>query len=134
MFHADQMPQLKPGRAEAREVSPGLWAVTVEIKNEHAIPTRSRHAADHRIGLPDLLTASGDGVRVSASGRLQNWLDDSADLVDKEPARVLVQGGVGPHAILTWRFFVESPAGKALTVRYEAQKAQTLEIPVKLGG
>jgi hypothetical protein len=136
MVHADSMPQLTTDRAEAVKVSEGasgnLYAVTIEIRNQKAIPTRSQNATNKRIGLPDLLTAEVAGGTVAASGRLSNWLDDKPRLVEHEPARVLLNDGVGSRETLTYRFYVSAPAGATVKIRYEAEKAVGFTREVKL--
>jgi hypothetical protein len=132
MVHADSMPWLTTDRAEAAKVSEGLYTVTIEIRNQRAIPTRSQHAENKRIGLPDLLTAEVSGGKVVASGRMNNWLDDKPRLVDHEPGRVLVNSGIGSRETLTYRFFVAAPAGSTVTIRYVAEKASGLSREVKL--
>lgn len=138
MFHADQMPQLKVGRAQAEKLKGSgastLWAVTVEIKNERAMPTRSRHSANKSIGEPDLFTADAGSGKIVASGRLGNWLDESVELVEHEPARVLVNTGVPSRGILTWRFYVEGAEGSTVKLKYESEKAKAVEAEVRLGG
>lgn len=132
MVHADSMPWLTTDRAEAVKVSDGLYTVTIEIRNQRAIPTRSQHAENKRIGLPDLLTAEVQGGKIVASGRLNNWLDDKPRLVDHEPGRVLVNSGIGSRETLTYRFFVAAPAGSTVAIRYVAEKASSVSREVKL--
>lgn len=135
MVHADSMPLVTTDRAEALKVGDGLYAVTIEIRNQKAIPTRSGHAANKRIGLPDLLTAEvagGVGGMVVASGRLNNWLDDKPLLVEHEPGRVLLNEGVGSREVLTYRFYVAAAAGATVTIKYEAEKASGFARDVKL--
>jgi hypothetical protein len=137
MLHADQMPLLVTDRAEAVKVGDGLYAVTVEIRNTRAIPTRSGHAANKRIGAPDLLTATVEGGIggervIAASGRLDGWLDTKPRLVEREPGRVPVNEGIGGRGTLTWRFFAAAGSGAKVRITYESDKAQTVTRDVTL--
>ncbi len=136
MVHADSMPSITTDRLEAVKVSGGttdtLYAVTIEIRNQKAIPTRSQQSTNKRIGLPDLLTAEVPGGTIVASGRLSTWIDEKIRLVEHEPARVLLNDGVGSRETLTYRFYVTAPAGSTVTIKYEAQKAIGFSREIKL--
>ncbi|MBC7834276.1 MAG: peptidase M14 [Phycisphaerales bacterium] len=141
MYHASQMPvlefqrvQVKPlGDPPAGTASP-LWEVTVGIRNLKLIPTRSGRQQSGRIGLNDLLTATGGkGVSVAAAGRLRRgWYDVAMDPVRHEPERIGVAEGIGPREERIFRFIVHGPQGGTLRVRYEAQKAKPVTREIEL--
>ncbi len=61
MYHADQMPRPAFGRTWVKEISPSVWSLTVELRNEAAIPTISGIAAQKQIGARDHVTLTAAG-------------------------------------------------------------------------
>lgn len=132
MLHGGEMPKIRFDRTSVRRLGDRLWEVTVEIRNDKLIPTRTARASTAGIGAADLLTLEGDGVSVVASGKLDSWWDQTADEVRHEPARVLYNEGVGSQGTIVHRFWVEADAGAELTLRYAAEKAVDIETTLRL--
>lgn len=132
MLHGSEMPKIGFDRWRVERVSGNLWEVTVEIRNEKLIPTRTARAASAGIGAADLLTLEGDGVTVVASGKLGNWWDKTVDEVRHEPERVLYDEGVGSRGAIVHRFWLEAEAGDVITLRYYAEKAVDIEMEMRL--
>lgn len=130
-FHAGEMPRLAFDRTEAKRIGDRLWSVTVEIRNEKIIPSRTARARTAGIGRADLLTV--EGATVLTSGSLRAWSDNSIRETRHEPARVRVDGGVPGQGSIIHRFLVEADAGTTLTVRYDAEKAINIETTIELG-
>lgn len=135
-MHADQMPVLSWGRTKVERLGAQLWAVTTEVRNERAIPTRLAVAARNNIGQPDKLEATGapgsTGVSVVAATTLSNWRATSADEVRFEPSRVLFNEGVPARGGRIVRFLVNAPEGAPLTLRFTAEKALDIEQTITL--
>src|SRR5690606_15387020 len=49
MHHADQMPRLRFDRTEVKRLNDNVWSVTVQVRNDRVIPTRSALAANKGI-------------------------------------------------------------------------------------
>lgn len=130
MFHADQMPVLSFEKTEVRHEGGRLWSVTVEIRNDNLIPTRTAIAARRGIGPNDLLTL--EGASVIASGSLSNWRDKTISEVRHEPGRVQLRSGVPSRASVIHRFYVEGNRGDRVRVRYTADKAADIETEITL--
>jgi hypothetical protein len=130
MYHADQMPVLSFPRVEVTHEGGRLWSVTVEVRNEKLIPTRTAIARDRGIGAHDLLTL--EGARVVTSGTLSNWRDTAIGEVRHEPERVQFPGGVAGQSSLVHRFYVEGDRGDEVVIRYVADKAADIETRVTL--
>jgi hypothetical protein len=130
MFHADQMPLLSFGRTDIADLGGGLWSITFEIRNEKLIPTRLALAAQKGIGRNDLLTLSG--AEVIAAGRVDGWFDKQMDTVRHEPERVQVPEGIPGRGSRIFRFIVQANGMQPVTIRYEAEKAKTLERELEL--
>jgi hypothetical protein len=127
MFHARQMPLLRFGRLDIKELSPGLWQVDVAIRNERHIPTRTGIARRNSIGTNDLLHFEGDGPQVVAAGRIRDFNDRQMDEVRFEPERIQLREGVGGMDQAIFRYIIRGEAGSGFTLRYESEKARDIE-------
>jgi hypothetical protein len=132
MLHGGEMPKIRFDRTSAQRLGDRLWQVTVEIRNDKLIPTRTARARTAGIGAADVLTIEGEGVNVVASGKLNGWWGTTADEVRHEPARVLYDEGIGPRGAIVHRFWVEGDAGDTLTLHYVAEKAVDIETTIRL--
>lgn len=130
MFHAGEMPRVSFDRVKVRPLGGRLWAVTVELRNEKIIPTRTARAATLGIGRADLLTL--EGADVVASGSLDGWWDDTMSEVRHEPGRVRLNDGVPSRGAVVHRFLVEGDAGAEVTVRFSAEKAADAVTTIRL--
>ncbi len=133
MLHGGEMPVIHFDRTSVERLGDRLWAVTVEVRNDKLIPTRTARARTAGIGAPDLLTAEGAGVTVVASGKLDSWWDKAGDEVRHEPARVLYDEGIGSRSAIVHRFWVEGGPDAELTLRYAAEKVVDIETTIRLG-
>lgn len=132
MYHASQMPLLRWESVDTRELSPGLWEVTVTVANDRLIPTRTARAADKRIGLPDVLKLEGD-VTVATSGLLNRRTDRTFDAQLSEPADLRVERGVPGNGTLAARFLVKGAHGANVKLTYQAEKAKDITTSIQLG-
>jgi hypothetical protein len=123
MFHAAHMPVLSIPWIEVVDLGDGLWQITAEIENDKLIPTRTAIAANNRIGRPDLVTLSGDGLDVVAAGSMRHRLDRTLTPIPERPARILSESGVPSEGRSTFRWFVRGAAGSEVTLSYDAEKA-----------
>jgi len=130
MFHADQMPIVKFGRSQVARQG-GLWVVTIEVRDEKLMPTRMAVARIKGIGRNDLLTVE-PAPAVTASGRLDSWIDKRIDPVRYEPARIQLDGGIPGRSEVIYRFFVAGKEGDRLRFRYEGDKVKTVETEIEL--
>ncbi len=132
MFHAGNMPQLSFKWMGVKALGDDLWEVTVEIKNEKIIPSRTQLAARNKIGLPDRLTLTGDNVTVVTSGTLSDRLDQTIDPVAHRKHRLLVDEGIPGEGHSTFRFLVTGAAGSTINLTYEAEKARDIATSITL--
>lgn len=155
MYHADQMPSLYFRRIAVKAVSEGSFELTMEIANKGIIPTRSDHARRNSIGRPDLLRIEPASGTVTLAAELSSFDDETPRLIEKEPGRLLLAGGVtgkgiappeaeggqggrrgfrggGGGGVLTRRFYIDGKPGTAVKVSLEADKARTLETSIEL--
>ncbi|GIK19556.1 MAG: peptidase M14 [Leptolyngbya sp. PLA2] len=134
MFHADQMPLLAFERVETARAGDGLWTVTVQVRNDRLIPTRTAVQAQRRIGTNDLLTCEPlGGGRVAASGSMNSWRDTRVDPVLFEPGRMQLTSGVPGRGSVIHRFYVEGKPGEAVRLRYTGERTKDVETTVTLG-
>ena len=90
-------------------------------------------AANHHIGLPDLLTCTtNSGSKVAASGTVRSLLPTAKLSANdtEQPQRIIVNRGIGSMDSTLFQFIV-SGWGE-VTFEYEAQKGGTLHRTVKL--
>jgi hypothetical protein len=131
MLHAWQMPLLRWESVDTREISPGVWEVTVSVANDRMIPSRTARAAERRIGLPDILAL--EGAPVIGAGLLRQRTDLQFEEQAAEPARLVVERGVPGNGSLAARFIVQGARGTPITLTYTAEKARDLTTTVELG-
>jgi hypothetical protein len=127
MYHARQMPLLRFGGVEIKELSPGLWQADVAVRNERHIPTRLSVARRNNIGRNDLLHFEGDGVQIITAGRVRDFTDKQMDEVRFEPERIQVSDGIGGMGQTIFRYLVQGDRGATFTLRYAAEKATDIE-------
>jgi hypothetical protein len=125
IFHAAQMPKLSAGGIEVADGPGGAEVVTVEIRNERWIPTRTAVAAARGIGRPDVVTIEGEDLTVIAGGPEADRFDLTVfDAVEHQPERLLLEGGIGGHDSVRLRWVVRGSG--AFRVRVATEKAGEL--------
>lgn len=129
-FHAGQMPELAFDRTKVKQLGEGLWSVTVEVRNEKIIPSRTARARTAGIGRADLLTL--EGATVVTSGSLEDWWDTTIDEIRHEPGRVRLDAGVPGRGAIVHRFLVQTDAGTEVVIRYDAEKAKDIATHIRL--
>ncbi|MFN0132694.1 MAG: M14 family metallopeptidase [Phycisphaerales bacterium] len=133
MYHADQMPLLAFERVEVSKAGAGLWRLTAEVRNQKLIPTRSAWAREKGIGVHDLmLCVPGERVAIAAAGIASSWLDQRMTPIRNEPGRVQLPGGIPGQGGVIFRWYVSGEEGAKVMLRYEAEKAKTIEREVEL--
>ncbi|MEO6811066.1 MAG: M14 family metallopeptidase [Isosphaeraceae bacterium] len=130
VYHADQMPKIAWDEVKAERIGPDVFAVTASLTNSRSIPTRSRQASRHRIGLPDTLSLTGPSLTVAAGGPLLNADTGEVQPVEHNPATLRLEDGVRAGSPSRVRWFVRGK-GEA-TVTYTSQKGGTLTRVVPL--
>ncbi|HET6202402.1 MAG TPA: M14 family metallopeptidase [Planctomycetota bacterium] len=119
--HADSMPKVEIEAVETEPIGEGTFGVTAVVRNLGLIPTRSGRAAGKRLGRPDLLTIAGPGIEVVGGGPLpERFRPESVSLVKDEPARLVLEEGVGSHERRRFRWIVRGRG--EVSVVYDAEK------------
>ena len=126
MFHAAQMPIVEFSNHEVVKIGENLWQVTVQFRNENAMPSRLAIARQRNIGTPDILTLSIKGRgQVVSSGRVGDWADKQFSALAYEPARVLVDAVPGKGTYMH-RFILHAAPGASVQLTYEGQKIRDI--------
>jgi hypothetical protein len=129
--HAEHMPHVKIDPPETTGLGGGLTAVDVVFRNERLIPTRTRRAADKKIGTPDIFEIKGPGIEILAGGfRDDRFRPESIELADREPERLLSEEGIGSRGEVRVRWIVRG-SGRA-TVAWRGEKARDVEAQLEL--
>ena len=128
------MPRVSFGPTRVRAVAPRLFEVTVELRNDALIPTRTARAADTKAGIPDRVTITPPtGVTVTASGLAERRFDERYRPQEKgKPTIVRLERGVPSRGSTYVRFFVEGGAGAEVGVAFAAEKARDIATTVRL--
>ncbi len=124
LYHADQMPRIVWDEVKADPLGDGLFAVTASLKNAKTIPSISAQAARRKIGLPDTISISGEGLDVIGGGMLLNRDTGEVQPADRDPATIKLENGVSTNVVRV-RWYVRG-MGEA-KVRYASQKGGTME-------
>lgn len=130
-FHAGEMPAVRFGAIESKDLGGGLWQVDVELVNDRLTPTRTERAASRGVGQPDRLTL--EGATVLSSGIKQNRFDRGMSEQRFRPATVEIEEGVPGRGSRFVRFLVTGTRDDPVTLRYSAEKASELESAHRLG-
>lgn len=127
LFHAKQMPRLELVDLRVDALAGGAHAITCEVRNTAAIPTRTALARSRGIGRPDLVTLEGEGLTVVAGGAGADRFDlADFDAVEHEPERLQLDGGIPGHGSVRLRWVV---AGSGpFTVTWDVEKAADLVV------
>lgn len=131
MLHADQMPIVSFGKTEVTKAG-GLWVLTVEVKNEKLMPTRSGWARSRGIGTNDLLICEPGNARINAVGTLSSWIDTRIDHIPHEPGRIQLEGGIPGRGGVIFRYYLTGNSGDTVTLKYQAEKARDIETRIEL--
>jgi zinc carboxypeptidase len=119
--HADAMPKVEVEPLEVEPLGQGTFGVTATVRNLGLIPTRSARASGKRLGRPDILTIAGPGATVVGGGPLpERFRPESVSLVEDEPARLVLEQGLGSHERRRFRWIVRGTGEIAVT--YDAEK------------
>ena len=132
MLHADQMPIVEFGRAEVAKAG-GMWVLTVEVRNQKLMPTRSGVARNKGVGTNDVLMCEPTaGGKVETSGMLSSWIDPRIDPVRYEPGRVQLESGVPGRGSVIVRFYISGKEGETVKLTYQGEKVKSVETSVEL--
>jgi len=132
MFHAQNMPLLSFEWSEVKRLGENLWQITCDVGNSKIIPSRTAWAAQKKIGMPDTLTLSGDGVTVVTSGTASDRFDKTIDPVEHRKNVIPVENGIPGEGRRTFRFIVTGKEGAKAKLAYKAQKARSIETEIEL--
>ncbi len=133
LFHAAEMPRVSFGPPLVRALGGGLWEVTVELRNDALIPSRTARAAQTKSGMPDRLRIEAPaGVSIAASGLADRRYDRGFDVQREQPSVVELESGVPGRGSAFVRFLASGPEGAVIRLSYSAEKAIDASDEVKL--
>jgi len=132
-FHANEMPRVSVGPSLVRKLGDRLWEVTLELRNDALIPTRTARAAQAKAGVPDRVTLSAPGgVSIAASGLADRRYDRTFDVQAEQPTVVVLESGVPGRGSTFVRFIASGPEGAEIAFAFTAEKATDVKGSVKL--
>jgi hypothetical protein len=132
-FHAAEMPRVTMGPSLVRKLGDGLWEVTVELRNDAMIPTRTARAAEAKAGVPDRVQLTANkGASIVASGTADRRYDRAFDVQREQPSVVWLESGVPGRGSAYVRFLAAGPEGAEVAVAFASEKATDVKGTVKL--
>ena len=130
--HAEALPELVIREPEVTELGGGVRAIDVLVANLRAVPTRTALARDRKLGVPDTLELTGQGLEVLAGGfRSDRFRPERIQLQEHDPARLVREAGLGSREEIRVRWLVRG-SGEAV-IRYTAEKASDATRAFDLG-
>jgi hypothetical protein len=99
LYHADQMPRLAIREVEIETLRQGLYKVWVTLENNRLMPTRSQQDVSNKISPPDIVSLSGDHVKVLSAGRVTDRFFKRVEAVKRRPERVELESIAGLSAV-----------------------------------
>jgi hypothetical protein len=130
IYHADQMPRVVVDELSASTLAEGVFTVTVSLRNTRALPTISQQAATHNIGLPDIVSLTGDALTVAGGGPLVNRDTGEVAAVEHNPQTLRLENGIGSQSTARFRWIVRGKGEAKVT--FESQKGGTLTRTIQL--
>jgi hypothetical protein len=130
IFHADEMPLLRIQEPTVERIAGSTYRVTVEVRNERAIPSRLEIAELNNTGNPDHFRIRGSNVTVQAGGLTSGELQNEIRMVERNPEDLVISGGVQGHTgvSVTW---IVTGSGSA-TIGCSSDKGGTHRTTVQL--
>ena len=129
--HAEAMPEVTIESITTEELAGGVKAIDAVFRNTRLIPTRSAHAANQKIGAPDVFSIRGEGLEVLAGGfRTDRWRPERITLAEREPAQLVSEAGIGGLGEVRVRWFVRGSGDTV--VRWSGEKAVDVETPFRV--
>ncbi len=120
LLHAEAMPSVEISEPVLTDLGGGAKAVDVIVRNLHPIPTRTAMASQKKMGRPDLLTLSGEGIEVLAGGlRTDRFRPERLELQEHDPARIVAEQGVDGRDELRVRWIFSGTGKAEITVSGE---------------
>jgi len=134
LYHMEELPEVVCTGKKVEQADENLFYVTVTLRNERLIPTRTAQAAAKRIGRPDVLEVRADGCRVLAAGEVRDPFRPAATKLFPprfDPGRIPIERGLGSHGKLEIRYLVEGTG--RLRFHYRGEKIRDLAFEVRIG-
>lgn len=123
--HAEEIADVSFARVSTEDLGGGLWRVTAVLKNARTMSSRSALAGDKKIGTPDLLRITGDGLEVLTGGiQTDRFRPELADPPARSPGRLRLERGVPGLGSLTATWVVSGKPGANLKIEFTAEKAR----------
>lgn len=128
LTHAHAMPEVEVESIITEELAGGVKAIDAVFRNNRIIPTRTAQAEKYGIGAPDVFSIEGDGLEVLAGGfRTDQWRPERIELAERDPARLLKDGGIDGQSEVRVRWFVRGSGD--VTVRWSGEKGLDVATP-----
>jgi len=140
IFHAGEMPRVSFGAPRVKQLSEQLFEVTVEIRNDAMIPTRTARAAQIKSGVPDRVTLTApNGATIVSSGTAARRFDRVFEPDRETPSEVLLESGIPSRGSVFVRFYLEvgndvkiGDGVREVSVAFVSEKSIDIATSIKL--
>jgi hypothetical protein len=106
LYHADQMPLVKIQSVDVKPLGDDLFQVTAVVENERLIPTHSAADLRRKITPPDLVSLSGENIKVVLGMTSSETFFKSPQEQKRQPSSIRLNNIAG-HSVTYIRWLVQ---------------------------
>ncbi len=117
LYHADQMPLVKVQSISVKSLPNGVQEVTAIVVNQKLIPTHSSANVRHKISGPDMVSISGQNLKVIAGMTCEDqFFQEHPQEQKRQPAELKIERIAG-GGVVYCRWYVTSAGPYTVTIR-----------------
>jgi hypothetical protein len=120
LFHADHLPLITLQPPTREPLPGGLSRITVTLRNDRLLPSRLEQDVANHISAPDVVSLSGDGLKVHTSGEVTDRYRNRIEASRRQPERVELRAVPGMGEVRVQ--FIVSGTGTA-QITYDSVKS-----------
>jgi len=128
IFSSGHTPEISMEVFETKKVGNNLYRVRVRLENKKAMPSMTYNSVKREIHRKDMLTASGNNVKVVSGGPLTYKYTDKVSYKEHKPEIQFIQ--VPGFGMVEYQFLVSGKG--SLDINYESLKAGKISKKVDL--
>jgi hypothetical protein len=130
IFSAKQTPEVALEIFNIKKIGSNLYRVRTRLQNTRAMPTMTGHARKVKLYPLDILSVSGNGIKVTAGGELTDALRNRVVYKEFRPeTQFLYVPGFGK---VDHQFLITGKPGAVVTVKYDSRHAGKISKTLKL--
>jgi hypothetical protein len=99
LFHAYHLPQLAVDSSNVKELGGGIRQIDIVLRNDRILPTRSDHEINSNMTRPDIVSLTGDGIKVIAGFVVQDPFLELATEQKYNPEKIKIENIDGMETV-----------------------------------